>query len=194
MPMSFDEYLAWEADQEEKWELVDGSPVPRSDRWWRDPVTGMAGATFGHNRLVANLMTGLNTRLRGGRCVALPSDLKVRSPTGNARYPDVVVECGSPARNSLLAAEPRVLFEVLSPSNTIRQQMRLVADYQAVRSVEQVVFVEQTRPGALVWTRNPDGWRAETYDGLDAALPLTALGVELPMAEVYEGLAFEDEG
>jgi hypothetical protein len=42
--MSFDEYMAWEAEQEEKWELVDGRPVLRSDRWWRDPVTGMAGA------------------------------------------------------------------------------------------------------------------------------------------------------
>jgi hypothetical protein len=32
--MSFEEYLEWEARQDEKWELVDGRPVRRSDRWF----------------------------------------------------------------------------------------------------------------------------------------------------------------
>jgi Uma2 family endonuclease len=191
--MSFQEYMAWEAEQPEKWELVDGRPVLRSERWWRDPVTRIAGATFGHNRIVANLLTQLNTRLREGRCVALPSDLKVRSPMGNARYPDVAVECGSPAASSLLASEPRVLFEVRSPSNTLNNQLKLVADYQAIASVQQVVFLEQVRPSALLWTRNPDGWRAEDVDGLDGRLLLPSLTVELPMAEVYEGLSFDPD-
>jgi Uma2 family endonuclease len=141
---------------------------------------------------VRNILVSLSPRLGSGPCEALPSDLKVQSPTGNARYPDVVVECGALADDDLFAHTPRVLFEVLSPSNTVRQQLKLIADYQAMPSVEQVVFLEQRRPSALLWTRNADGWRAEDVEGLDAVLRLPSIDVDLPMAEVYERLTLEE--
>lgn len=183
--MSFEEYLAWEAEQEEKWKLVDGWPVLRSERWSRDPVTGMAGTAIAHNIIVANLITSLTSRLRGGPCWAVPSHLKHRSSHKTARYPDASVDCGP---DSLLASEPRVIFEVLSASNTVRGQM-LLADYQAIPSAAHIVFVEQDRPSAVLRTRNPDGWRAEGVEGLDAVLPLTGIGLDLPVAEIYERLS-----
>jgi len=115
----------------------------------------------------------------------------VQSPTGNARYPDVV-ECGALADNDLVAHTPRVLFEGLSPSNTLRQQMKLIADHQAMPSVEQVVFLEQRRPSSLVWTWNADGWRAEDVEGLDAVLRLPPIDIDLPMTEVYERLMLDE--
>jgi Uma2 family endonuclease len=190
-PWTFETYMAWEAEQDEKWEFVDGRPVRRSERWWKDPVTGMAGARLRHNRISANIIRHLGNRLAGGQCFPLPSDQLVRSSTGSGRYPDVTVDCGTSTSDSVLANEPRVLFEVLSPSNTVRQQMRLVADYQAMASVQQVIFIEQDKVGALIWTRNADGWRAAEVDGLDVVLSLPSLGVELPLAEVYEGLTFD---
>lgn len=189
-PMTFEEYLEWEALQEEKWELIDGQPVLRSARWSYDPVTGMAGATYGHNLVIANLLGGLNRRLRPGPCRALPSDIKTRSPTGNTRYPDVTVECGSPDFSSLASAEPRVLFEVLSPSNTLKQQLKLLDDYQAVPAVAQIVWLEQDRPSALSWTREGEGWRRQELEGVEAVLELPSLDVSLPLSEVYEDFGF----
>lgn len=183
--MSFEDYLAWESAQEEKHEFVDGVPVPRRLRL-------MAGGTLQHAGIAANIVVALQNRLRGGLCRAVGSDLKVRSATGNARYPDVIVNC-SPLSLTLVAPEPRVLLEVLSPSNNTSHQVRLVADYQATPTVEQIVFVQQESPGAQVWTRAADGWRVEAFDALEAVLPLTSVGVELPLGEVYDGVAFEAE-
>lgn len=189
--MSFEDYLVWEAKQPEKWELADGRPVLRSARWHYDPATGMASATVAHNRISANLIVALGTRLRGRPCWASPSDLKTRSREKSARYPDVTVECGTPAANSLISAEPRVIFEVLSPSNSFPDLLRLLDDYQAVPSIQQVVYVEQGRPSVLSWERSGALWPRTNLDGIEATLALPALGLELPLAEIYEGLSFE---
>ena len=192
-PFTWDEYMAWEAEQEEKWELVDGYAVPRSERWDFDPVTGMAGATQAHNIVVANLISGLAARLRGGPCRALPSDIKTRARTGAGRYPDVTVQCGRTDLDSLLASEPRVLFEMLSKSNTPRQQMRLLADYQSIASVRQIVFLEQHRPILVSWSAAEGGWTFEEAEGLDAVLGLPSIGTSLPLSEIYDGLGFAPE-
>jgi len=189
-PFTFDEYLAWEAEQEEKWELVDGYAVRRSDRWHYDAATGMAGATYAHNLLQSNLLRHLGNRLFGGPCRALPSELKTRSPTGSGRYPDITVQCGRSKPGDLVSSEPRILFEVLSASNTLPRQLRLLDDYQAIPTVEQIVFLEQDRPFALVWVREGGGWRRSEVDGLETDLSLPSIEQALPMREVYEGLDF----
>lgn len=191
--MTFEDYLEWEALQDEKWELVDGYPVRRSDRWSYDPVAGMAGATRAHNRIVANLIVSLGNRLRGGPCFPLPSDIKLQSGRNNARYPDVSVECGSAPLDSLLLAEPRVLFEVLSASNTLSQQLKLLDDYRTTAAVAQVVWLEQDQVSALLWSRDGEVWRRDMIDGIDGALELNSIGVTLPLAEVYDGLDFGAE-
>jgi Uma2 family endonuclease len=189
--MTFEEYHAWEQEQDELWELVNGVPVLRSDRWDRDPITGMSGTTRAHNRIVANILRHAGNRLAGGSCTALASHLKHRSSVKSARYPDASIECDSTDMQSLVAENTRVIFEVLSKSNTPAQQMLLLADYQAIKGLAHMVFVEQQRPAVIFWTRNADGWRAEEVFGFDAVLPLTAVQIELPLAEIYEGLTFD---
>lgn len=189
--MTFEAYHAWEQEQDEMWELVNGVPQLRSDRWERDPVTGMSGTTRAHNIIVANILRHLGNRLAGRPCRALASHLKHRSSVKSARYPDASVECGPADLQSLTASDTRVIFEVLSASNTLVQQMLLLADYFAIPELAHMVFVEQHRPAAILWTRNPDGWRAADIQGWDAILPLTAIGVDLPLSEVFEGMGYE---
>jgi len=192
-PFTFEDYLVWEAEQEEKWELVDGYAVRRSDRWHWDPATGKAGATRAHNIVLANLIRHLGNGLAGGPCRALPSDIKTRSPTGSGRYPDVTVECGEGEISSLMSAEPRVLLEVLSPSNTRSNLFRLLEDYQAVPSVAQIVYLEQNRTFANSWTREAEGWRRVEVEGPGAVLDFPSLNVSVTLRQVYEGLPFAEE-
>lgn len=188
--MTFEEYLEWEAKQDEKWELVRGRPVRRSDRWHYDPVTGMAGATRAHNRIISNLLRHLGNKLAGGPCWASPSDLRTQTEKG-ARYPDVVVECGSGVNSGLLSVEARIVFEVLSPSNTFPNLLELLDEYQRTPAIQQVVYVSQDRPNVLSWTRQDPFWPRTNHEELDSILLLPSLGLELPLSEIYEGLDFE---
>ena len=180
--MSVDDFLAWEATQDEKWELVDGEPVLRRTRL-------MAGGAHRHAMLAANIIAALHPRLRGGPCRALTSAMKVRNDTA-VRYPDVTVDCGTESR-SLTAQTPKVLFEVLSPSDSTFQQTRLLADYQAIETVEEIVFISQDAAEAQSWRRVANGWTLHDYQGLEAEIPIQALGFSVSMAAIYEGAEFD---
>jgi Uma2 family endonuclease len=184
--MTVAEFLAWEPRQEEKWELVDGAPRLRRLRL-------MAGGTYNHGFISMNIGAALKPRLRGGPCAPLTSDVRVVSPTGNTRYPDITVDCG-PRGFQLTADAPRAIFEVTSPSNNFRDQIRLLEDYQAIEAVQHIVFVAQTELSALVWTREGAGWRRDEVEGGDGVIALPALELTLPMAEIYDGVTFEAAG
>jgi len=59
-------------------------------------AVAMAGASFNHNLIVANVVGALWGRLRGTPCAVVPSDLKVKA-TSRLYYPDVTVVCGDPS-------------------------------------------------------------------------------------------------
>ena len=174
--MTPEQYLAWEQDQEDRYELVEGRPQM------------MAGGTRAHHRIAENISFALRTRLRGGPCFAM-REQKVRIPHGNYRYPDVVVDCGRAQRpDDLAAAEPRVVFEVESPSNSDLDAIRRFEDYQATPAIAAIVFVAQSRAFARIYLREGERWVSQEVSGLEAALPLAPLGCALPLREVYEGL------
>jgi Uma2 family endonuclease len=184
--MTLDEFLAWEAAQEEKWELVDGRPVLRR---LRKEATAMAGGSGYHSLIGRNILGRLFGRHLQGGCGPYASDLKTVAAAGY-RYPDVTVDCGRHGADTSVAVDPRIVFEVLSPSNTPFQLNRLLADYQSVASIEQIVFLRQDAPQAQTWRRAENGWMLEEIDGLDAAIDLPSVGASLPMAEIYEGVEF----
>lgn len=190
--MTVDEFLVWEASQEEKWELVDGVPVLRAERKWPGGAEMMAGGSRRHALVAANIIAALQPRLRGGPCVALTSDMKVRTDA-SARYPDVTIDCGSDAVDgtSLVAPAPRIVFEVLSPSNNVFHQTRTLADYQSIDTVEQIVFLSQDGVEAQSWRRAANGWMFAEHRDIDAEISLPSVGATLTMADAYQGVRFE---
>jgi Uma2 family endonuclease len=183
--MSIDEYLAWEAQQEEKHELIDGLPVRRRLRM-------MAGGTVRHALIAMNIGAWLRPRLRSRRCAPYGSDLKVLSPTGAFRYPDVTVDCSPKTGRATFAQDPRVVMEVLSAANDTMAVTRLMHDYQAIETVTAIVFFSQDGAYAQVFARTDKGWRAEEARGLEVSIDLPGLDLTLPLAEVYEGVTFDD--
>lgn len=182
--MTADEFLLWNLDQPERWELVDGAPVKKFDN---GPAM-MAGASERHDQIVVNVISGLRARLRGGPCRVKSADQAARMSRGNIRFPDVTVDCGARQPDSYESIEPTVVFEVLSPSTRRFDLLRKADEYRALPSLRHVVLLEPDRPEALVWTRAPDqDWTLpETVEGLAGEVALSAVGVSLPMAEVYE--------
>lgn len=182
LAMSPQDYLAWEAKQERKHELVNGI------------VRAMAGASVAHNRIAGNTYFALRLRLAAGPCEPFGSDLKVRTGAFSYRYPDVTVECGKPAGLDLAADEPAAVFEVLSPSTDWFDATDKLEEYKALETMRHIVLLSQSRPLARVWSRSEGGWTSVTVEGaagaLDGILRLDGLAVELPLGELYAGVAF----
>lgn len=176
-PLSPAEFLAWELEQEDRYELVDGCPRM------------MAGGTHSHHLIALNIAMALRAALRGAPCVPL-TERKVLTPRSNYRYPDVVVDCGKPGPGDLAADEPRVVFEIESPSNTAIDEFERFEDYQSTPSIQQIVIISQSSMRARIYTRTASGWRAETLVGAEAALDLSALDCALSLSEVYEDVEF----
>ena len=181
--MTADDFLLWRLDQEGTWELVDGAPVLKFD----NGPEMMAGGRRNHAYVVASLLFALKGRLRGGPCKPGAGDLAVRMVRGNVRQPDVTVECGQGAGSDLQAAEPKALFEVLSPSTRRFDLILKTNEYQQVSSLAHFVMLEPDRPEAVIWSRSGDQeWLASRLVGADAVLDLAGLGVTLPLAQFYE--------
>ena len=177
-PISLAEFLAWEERQPLRYEFDGVGPV------------AMTGATRAHARIQRNLAFALTSRLRGKPCEFLGSDLKIKTADGHIRYPDGFVTCTGGENASTMVSDPVVIFEVLSPSTAAMDRIVKAREYQAMPSVQRYVMLEQDRIGATVYARANDDWKHEILIE-DSILALPEIGVELALAELYEGLILE---
>ena len=179
-PMTLAEFVAWEERQPLRWEFDGFGPV------------AMTGGTYGHSTIQRNLAISIGGRLRGKPCQFQGGDLKIQVADGHIRYPDGMVERAPVERTATVVGDPVVVFEVLSPSTAANDRIVKAREYQATPSIQRYVMLEQDRAGATVYARAGEGW---THDILiaDSLLSLPEIGVELPLAALYEGIAFDDE-
>jgi len=112
---------------------------------------------------------------------------------GNARYPDIAVDCGPFRRDSRDVSEPAVFLEVLSRTTTWTDLHDKLRDCDATPAVRQYVVIAQDEPKFVVWERDQAGRLAlaSSLEGLDGQLELRPIGATLRMDEIYEGLGFE---
>ena len=175
-PTTLDDFLAWEEEQLERYEYLDGL------------VRMMTGDTEEHDRLSVNLIALLRYALRGGPCSVHASNLKVVSKAGNASmYPELFVRCGPRESKRTRVEDAVVVVEVLSPRTAKNDLTRKRRAYTLLPTMRVVVYVSQDEPRLDLVRRQPDGSFAdEVVEGLDARLELPEIGVSLAMAEVYE--------
>jgi hypothetical protein len=65
--------------------------------------------------------------------------------------------------------------------------------YLTIPSLAVYGLLEQNSPAAIVYRRTEQGFRREVYTGLGASIPLGEIDIELPLADVYEGVEFVAE-
>ena len=174
--MTLEEFLEWEERQPLKHEFDGFGPV------------AMSGGTIGHAAIQANLARSLGNRLLGGPCRFFGSDLKFLMKE-RVRYPDGVIVCGPTDSDAKWLETPRIVFEVLSPGTARTDRVVKASEYQATPSVMRYVMLEADGIGAVVFARKGEIWMHELLDE-GATLRLPEVGVELPLAELYEGVNF----
>ena len=158
-------------------------------------VHAMSGASDPHNIVAVNLIGMLHARLRGKRCRPFGPDMKALlhpQPSGRAYYcyPDAMIACDPTDKGDGRRERPAVLFEILSESTRQIDEREKRFAYLQLASLDAYVRIEQDQPEIILEHRTLEGWRLERLVGLEATVRLSSVGIELPLAEMYEGLTF----
>ena len=177
-PMTTDEFLAWEEGQELRHEFDGFAPV------------AMTGGTYEHDAIQVNLIRALANRLAGTPCRPHGNSIKIEV-MGRIRYPDAFVTCGPIARGSTLLRDPVVIFEVLSKGTARTDRMVKNREYASTASVRRYVMLEQGAVGATMFERAGPDWLGRILEA-GAVIPMPEIGIEIPLAELYDGLDLSD--
>jgi Uma2 family endonuclease len=177
--MTLDAFLAWEARQPIRYEFDGVHPL------------AMTGVSHEHSTIQANLIRTLGNGLHGTPCRVHGSDLKIQA-AGSIRYPDAFVVCGPVARGTLIIREPVVVFEIISPSTSLTDRIEKMQEYHATPSIQRYIILEQETMAASVHTRSGDTWATEIVVG-ERDLVMPEIGVTVPLADIYDGVAFPDQ-
>jgi Uma2 family endonuclease len=180
--MSLEEFFALlERDPEHRYELIDGYPLM------------MTGGSPDHAIIGANLTGIFREQLRKRPCVAYNSDVSIElDGEENCFCPDASVSCDRRDRHAKKVIRyPCIVAEVLSPG-TKAYDRGIKADlYQAMPSVQEILFVDTKVMRVQMYRREADYWILRNFTHNDT-IELTNLGIHFTVAEVYEKTTFDE--
>jgi len=175
---SYDEYLTLESSSNVKHEYLEGQ------------IYAMAGGTPEHAAIAAATIGLLFGSLRGGRCRAYDSDLRIRvSATGLATYPDITIVCGPREHDPSdpnAVVNPTLLVEVLSRSTEEYDRGDKFDHYKTLPTLRQYVLVSPREQSVEVHTREADGtWTCERTPRGGVAR-FESIGATLSVDELFD--------
>ena len=178
--MTADEFFAWQEIQDDLYELVDGFPLKM-----------MTGAENRHDQITVNLIVAIDPQLRGKSCRPTTQDTAIQISKTQVRRPDMAINCGPIRDKTYIASDPRVVFEVLSPSTRLFDHSKKLEEYKSVASLAHIVLIDPDRPEVLAFARQADGgWASRAVKGLAAEIAFVELECVLTLAEIYRDLTF----
>lgn len=180
-----EEYLALDRAAEFRSEFLDGE------------IVAMSGGSMRHSGIKMNLAMEIGTSLRGTSCRAFDSDLRVRVSSRMYTYPDLTVVCGKPLladdRQDILL-NPKVIFEVLSPSTEYHDRGVKFRRYREIESLTDYVLVDQDQARIEQFTRgDAHTWTFRDYQSPGELLLIESIGVSIPISRIYEEIELTPE-
>jgi Uma2 family endonuclease len=173
---TLDDYFSMQRDVDIKLEYFNGA------------IYAMSGGTIGHNTISLNVSSFLREAVAGSSCRAFGSDQRVSTPSGLYTYPDASIVCGqSLNRTGDTISNAIVLVEVLSDSTRNYDRGDKFDLYRSIPELRHYLLIEQSF--MLVEHRRiaKDGsWSSEVTELPDQTVRLTEVGIDLPMARIYE--------
>lgn len=180
---SVSEYLALENQSGQKFEYYNGK------------LHQMAGGTIPHNRISRNILTALDTTLTE-QFEAFGSDQKIfLSKYDFYVYPDAVVVAGTPIESDKVSSaliNPILIIEVLSPSTEGYDKGNKFIQYQSLPSFKEYVLIRQDKPEIQTsYREETDLWRNKEFAGLENALHLRSVDLNIPIKAIYRRVALK---
>ncbi len=169
------DYLAWEAEQPERHEFLDGD------------VFAMAGAEDRHITVGGNLYIALRQHLSGSPCRTYMSDMRLHVADANSYfYPDVLVSCSAlDAASSMVKTEPKLIIEVLSPSTAAYDRGLKFSYYRSLPSLEEYVLIDLATRTTDSYRKGADGfWVLHPFAKGDT-VTLASVALDITPAQLF---------
>lgn len=184
-----EEYFAWEEQQLERHELMDGR------------VYAMSGGTRNHSDIAGNFLAIIKPHLRGSGCKTYNSDCRVNIlNTPNYTYPDLSVTC-DPRDNSSTQyiTYPCLIVEVLSDSTEAYDRGKKFEKYRRNPNLVDYVLVSSDEIAIDIYHKNDAGdwlilsYRFPTGDAARSGdlVELKSIGLSLQIEQFYEEIVFD---
>lgn len=151
-------------------------------------IYAMAGASRNHNIITGEVFALLRNHLKGSRCRAYLSDMKVGIQTLNENhfyYPDLQVSCQE-ENNRYFNTSPCLIIEVLSESTARIDRYEKLVAYKLIPTLQEYLLCAQDSPLVEIY-RKRNEWRAE-YFLAGQSFTLDSIGLTLAVNEIYEFL------
>ena len=180
--MTVEDYFEWELKQERKHEYIDGE------------VIEMPGVSNKQSLIAVNVMLAIGQTINRSRFTLHTSEMRVQVSPNRYVYPDFSIVCGQPVfrdASEYNLMNPCFVLEVTSPSSATRNRGEKLEYYLSLPSIEATLIVDQDRVFAELYTRSDTGWQRQAFAEMDDVISLAMLNCELPLAEIYRGIAFE---
>jgi Uma2 family endonuclease len=183
-PMTVKEFYAFTDTRpdDEKWELIDGEPILNASP---SPV---------HQWIVRNILIALGNRERELKASwAILPGLGIRVSRTNRPEPDLLIMpraafSADPAQRD--TGEMIAAFEILSPSTADRDLRWKRTAYTSLPSLTHYIVVAQDAVDVVVFARDT-GFAERRYRSLSDTIELPALGILLPVSEIYRDTGLE---
>ncbi|HEY1362903.1 MAG TPA: Uma2 family endonuclease [Xanthobacteraceae bacterium] len=171
-------FLAWVQGREERYELAEGR------------VIMMVGASRAHGMIVSNLIALLRGQLDPRQWTVI-AEFGLDTGPETLRYPDVVVDRAGGSGGDYVATAAALVAEVLSPSTAEKDMGDKAAEYLRLPSLLAYLVFAQDQRKVHIWTREAAQFEPApgVISGHDQIIRLPALGLVLPLAAVYAGIA-----
>jgi Uma2 family endonuclease len=181
-PMTLDEFLRWDDGTETHYELIGGFPV------------AMAPPAAAHRILATRLVSRIDAALASRRPCNAQGEAGIIRPDLADTYfeADIAATCERHEFGQQALDEPFLIVEILSPSTERHDRRTKLPVYRQIATVQEILFLASDGLYAELHRRSGAQWITDILRGADARLALASVGIEIPLAELYEGIALPD--
>ena len=165
--------------------------------YWNGEIVPMTGGSINHNRIAGAIHAYLKFARRGKNWEPFINDLRVWIPRDRRyTYPDVFVIQSQPTfqgRRTDTVMNPCLIIEVLSKSTQDYDRTDKFRSYRSIPEFQEYLLVSQYEMYVEHHIKTDDGWVLREYESDSAIIQLASIGVEIAIADIYEGVTFESE-
>ena len=181
---TIEEYFSLAAEAEQRLEYHDGT------------IIVMAGGTADHSAIGTDTGAYLTMALRDKPCEPFNNDLAISIPTfGRYVLPDFSIVCGAPEyedERQTRLRNPTLIIEVLSRTTGQADQNKKFIWYRSLPSFREYVLIDSRNLTVLSYYRkSAEDWTIQSLYRRDQVLQLPSVGIELPLAEIYRRVQFD---